>query len=64
LAGFLTSVSRDTRGKITQFDFNQAENEFTNIYSSGFVHNYRFYELGRKAQITVQDDVNTYTMDR
>ena len=59
--GLLASISRDNRGETTRFDFDQAKNELSVIHPSGFIHNYRFDELGRKTQITIQNGTNPRT---
>ncbi|ACK64978.1 YD repeat protein [Rippkaea orientalis PCC 8801] len=53
--GLLTFISRDNTGKTTRFEFDEAKNESSIIHHSGFVHSYRFDELGRKTQIIFQD---------
>ena len=60
----LTSVSDNSSGSSTQFNFNQAENKISIEYANASIRNLRLYsfdELGRKTQISVQDTENTYT---
>ena len=62
--GLLTSVSDSSNGSSTRFNFNQAENKLSIEYTNASVRNlsiYSFDNLGRKSQITIQDDTNTYT---
>ncbi|MEM8721924.1 MAG: RHS repeat-associated core domain-containing protein [Cyanobacteria bacterium P01_G01_bin.39] len=59
--GLLTSISDNNREDHTQFNYNQAENKFSIIHPSGFVHSYIFDNLGRKTQVTIQDGRNIFT---
>ena len=60
----LTRVSDNSSGSSTQFNFNQAENNYTIEDISGSVRRlsiYSFDTIGRKTQITIEDAGNTYT---
>ena len=57
----LNYIDSSDREKNARIQYSKNNNELSFINSNGLIGIYNFDELGRKTQITVQDDTNIYT---
>ena len=57
--GLLNSISRNIGSEITRFEFDRAKNEISIIHPSGFMHDYKFDDLGRKTALIIKKNLNT-----